>query len=205
MTIPPAQGKDHGLMAPTWIKRHRVALAVTAITAMLVLVVRLEGRVWFCECRTLLFWIADAYSSHTSQHLLDPYTLSHVQHGLLLYWGLVWLAPRWSWQARLVAATAIEAAWEILENSEFVVNRYREATAALGYTGDSVVNSLGDLLACVLGFAIAGKIGWRWTAAIYVAVELTMLWWIRDSLLLNVLMLFYPVEAIKEWQTAIAG
>jgi hypothetical protein len=183
------------------MKRHWAALAVAAVTALLVLVVRLEGRVWFCECRTLLFWIADAYSSHTSQHLLDPYSLTHLQHGLIFYWALLWLAPRASWQTRLVAATAIEAAWEIVENSEFVINRYRDATAALGYTGDSVINSLGDLLACVLGFAIAGKIGWRWTLALFIGIEAGLVLWIRDSLLLNVLMLFYPLEAVKDWQT----
>jgi hypothetical protein len=187
-------------MASAWMKRHWAALAVAAVTALLVLVVRLEGRVWFCECRTLLFWIADAYSSHTSQHLLDPYSLTHLQHGLIFYWALLWLAPRTSWQTRLVAATAIEAAWEIVENSEFVINRYRDATAALGYTGDSVINSLGDLLACVLGFAIAGKIGGRWTLALFIGIEAGLVLWIRDSLLLNVLMLFYPIEAVKNWQ-----
>jgi hypothetical protein len=187
--------------SPAWIKRHWAALAVTAITAAMVLVVRLEGRVWFCECGTLLFWIADAYSSHTSQHLFDPYSLTHLQHGLIFYWLLAWLAPRASWQTRLVAATAIEAAWEIVENSEFTINRYREATAALGYTGDSVINSLGDLLSCVLGFAIAGRIGWRWTLALFVGIEAGLVLWIRDSLLLNVLMLFYPIEAVKDWQT----
>lgn len=183
-----------------WIKRHWAAMAVVAITAAMVLVVRLEGRVWFCECRTLLFWVADAYSSHTSQHLFDPYSLTHLQHGLIFYWLLAWLAPRASWQTRLVAATAIEATWEIVENSEFTINRYREATAALGYTGDSVINSLGDLLSCVLGFAIAGKIGWRWTLALFVGIEIGLILWIRDSLLLNVLMLFYPIEAVKDWQ-----
>ena len=189
-------------MAPAWTKRHWAALAVTAIAVGMVLSTRLEGRVWFCECQTFLFWIADANSSHTSQHLLDPYSLTHFQHGLIFYWALAWLVPRWSWQARLVAATAGEALWEITDNTEFVINRYREATAALGYTGDSVVNSLGDLLACVAGFAVAGKIGRRWTAALFFGIEAGLLVWIRDSLLLNCLMLFWPVEAIKEWQTA---
>lgn len=189
-------------MAPAGIRRHWAALAVTAIVVAMVAIVRLEGRVWFCECRTLLFWIADAYSSHTSQHLLDPYSLTHFQHGLIFYWTLAWLAPKWSWQARLVAATAIEALWEVAENSEFVINRYREATAALGYAGDSVINSLGDVLACIIGFAVAGKIGWRWTLALFIGIEAGLVLWIRDSLLLNVLMLLYPIEAVKNWQTA---
>lgn len=189
-------------MAPSWMKRHWAAIAVAAVTVAMVLTTRFEGRVWFCECQTLLIWIANANSSHTSQHLLDPYSLTHFQHGLLFYWVLAWLAPRASWQARLVAATVVEALWEITENTEFVINRYREATATLGYTGDSVVNSLGDLLACVAGFAVAGKIGWRWTAVLFFGIEAGLLLWIRDSLLLNVLMLFWPIEAIKEWQTA---
>ncbi|WP_428308854.1 DUF2585 family protein [Lacipirellula sp.] len=182
------------------IRRHWGALAVAAVAVAMVVAVRLEGRVWFCECNRLLFWVGDANSSHTSQHLLDPYSFTHFQHGLIFYWALAWLVPRWSWQGRLVAATMIEALWEIVENSEFVINRYREATAALGYTGDSVVNSLGDLLSCVIGFAIAGRIGWRWTLALFVGIEAGLLLWIRDSLLLNVLMLFRPVEAIKNWQ-----
>jgi hypothetical protein len=187
-------------MAPAWIKKHWAAIAVTAIVALTTLVVRVEGRIWFCKCGELLFIVADAYSSHTSQHLFDPYSLSHVQHGLVFYWTLVWLAPKWSWQTRLVASTAIEAAWEMIENSAFVINRYREATAALGYTGDSVVNVLGDVLSCVVGFAVARRLGWWGSLALFVAFELGMVLTIRVSLLLNILMLFYPLEAVKQWQ-----
>lgn len=186
---------------PRWLKTHWSALAIAAIAAATVILVRLEGRVWFCSCWQIRVWIADAWSPHTSQHFSDPYTLTHVQHGLLFYWVLAWLAPRWSLQTRLVAAALIEATWEVVENSTFVVNRYREATAALGYEGDSVVNSLGDLLACIVGFAVARRLGLRWTIALFIAVELALVWWIRDSLLLNVLMLFFPIDAIKQWQS----
>ena len=187
-------------MAPAWVKKHWAAVAVALIVALTTLVVRLEGRIWFCKCGEQLFVVADAYSSHTSQHLLDPYSLSHVQHGLAFYWALMWLAPRWSWQARLVASTAIEAAWEMTENSAFVINRYREATAALGYTGDSVVNVMGDVLSCVVGFAVARRLGWRGSLVLFTVLEVGMVIAIRDSLLLNILMLFYPLEAIKQWQ-----
>jgi hypothetical protein len=187
---------------PTWAKRHWAALAVLAILAATVFINRLDGRVWFCKCGELRFIIASAYSEHTSQHLLDPYSLSHLQHGLVFYWLLSWLTPRLSWQSRQVISTAIEATWEVIENTPLVINRYREATAALGYTGDSVVNSLGDVLACVIGFAIAGKIGPRWTIVLFVVIELAMIATIRDSLLLNVLMLFRPIQAIKQWQMA---
>jgi hypothetical protein len=189
-------------------------LAVTfAVTA---LVLRLEGRVWFCKCWEPRLWIGDPNGPHTSQHLLDPYTLSHLQHGLLFYVALVWLLPdrpstgQPDDDARAVRrrvlrfwiATLLECAWEVWENSAFVIDRYRQATAALGYTGDSVWNSLGDLLASVVGYLIAMSLGWRRTLALFAVIEVAMIVWIRDSLLLNVLMLAYPIEAIKTWQTA---
>lgn len=187
---------------PAWVKKHWAAIAVAALVAATTLVVRLEGRLWFCKCGELLFVVANAWSPHTSQHLFDPYSLTHLQHGLVFYWVLAWLFPRASWQTRLVAATAIEAGWEMVENSPIVIQRYREATAALGYEGDTVVNVLGDLLSCVLGFALAGKLGWRGSLAAFVAIEIGLLAIIRDSLLMNVLMLFYPVEWLKRWQMA---
>jgi hypothetical protein len=101
---------------------------------------------------------------------------------------------------RLVLAVAIEAAWEVIENTNFVIERYREATAALGYQGDSVVNSLGDILACILGLFLARKLGFRRSLAVFVLVEVALLIWIRDSLVLEVLMLIYPIDAIKAWQ-----
>lgn len=189
-------------MPPDWVKKHWAGLAVTAIVAATTLIVRLEGRVWFCECGELLFVVASAWSSHTSQHLFDPYSLSHVQHGLVFYWALAWLLPRASWSTRLVAATAIEAGWEIVENTEFVVQRYRDATASFGYEGDSVVNVLGDVLSCVAGFALAGWIGATGSLALFAAIEVGLLLAIRDSLLMNVLMLFYPIESLKQWQMA---
>jgi Protein of unknown function (DUF2585) len=189
-------------MASSWLRKHWAAIAVAIVVALTTLVVRLEGRLWFCKCGELLFVVAQAWSSHTSQHLFDPYSLTHLQHGLIFYWALVWLAPRWTWQTRLVAATAIEAAWEIVENSALVINRYRDATAALGYEGDTVVNVLGDLLACVVGFAVARRLGWKWSLALFLVIEVGLLLLIRDSLGLNVLMLFAPIEAIKQWQMA---
>jgi hypothetical protein len=182
------------------VMKHWAAAAILGIVAAMALIVRLEGRVWFCRCQQVRFFVADGSSSHTSQHLFDPYSVTHLQHGLLLYLALAWAAPRTTWQARLVAAVALEALWEIVENSEYVVNRYREQTAALGYLGDSVLNALGDVLPCIAGFAIAGKLGWRWTLALFAVLEAAVIAWIRDSLLLNVLMLLWPVEAVKQWQ-----
>jgi hypothetical protein len=187
-------------MAPPWVKKHWAALAVTAIVAVSMIAIRLEGRLWFCECGELRVVVAEARSPHTSQHLFDPYTLTHLQHGFVFYWVVVWLAPRTSWRGRLVAATLMECFWEIVENSAVVIERYREATAALGYEGDTVVNVLGDVLATIVGVALAAKLGWRWTAVLFMAMEAALLVVIRDSLLLNVVMLFYTSEWLKQWQ-----
>lgn len=174
-------------------------LAVVLLLAALEL--RLQGRLWWCKCGRLLFWIGGAQTPETSQHLADPYTLSHVLHGFIFYWLIVWLLPRLSFAWRLLLATVIEVLWELVENTDFVIRRYREATAALGYEGDTVVNSLGDILACAIGVVLAQYLGPRRTIIAYVLIELFMLVWIRDNLTLNVLMLFYPIEAIKTWQT----
>lgn len=176
------------------------AIAVVMMATWFAL--RLEGRRIWCKCRTPHAFIADAYSEHTSQHLLDPYSFSHVLHGVIFFWALAWLAPWASNGARLVVSTAIEAGWEILENSRWVIDRYRETTAALGYEGDSVVNSMGDVACCVAGYLLAKQIGWKWSIAVFFVVELGLLATIRDNLTLNVIMLLWPIEAIKNWQTA---
>ncbi len=106
------------------------------------------------------------------------------------------MEPKW----RLFMAIAIESAWELIENTNTVIGRYREATAALGYQGDTVVNSLGDIFCCGLGFMIARRLGWRRSIMLFMATELVLLIWIRDSLLLEITMLIYPVNPIKVWQ-----
>jgi len=189
-----------------------VALVVTfAATAF---VLRAEGRVWFCECWQPRLWISEANGPHTSQHLFDPYSLTHLEHGLLFFCLLIWLLPdrpstseldgaATSARRRVLRfwiATLIECGWEILENSAWVINRYREGTAALGYTGDSVWNSLGDVMSCVAGYLLAMSLGWRRTLALFVLIEIALVFWIRDNLTLNVVMLLYPIEAIKAWQ-----
>ena len=133
---------------------------------------------------------------------MDPYSFTHVLHGFLAYGLLTLIAPRLSAVWRLWLAISIEALWELVENSEFVIRRYREQTAALGYQGDTVVNSLSDILLCGLGFALAHRLGFRLTAALFVATEVALGAWIRDGLLLNVLMLIHPIDAVREWQAA---
>lgn len=166
-------------------------------------VLRWQGRIWWCKSGDWAIYINQAWnSSHTSQHLFDPYSFTHVLHGVLFFWltGLIFSRFRANW--RFVIAVAAEAAWEIFENSTYVIEKYRENTASLDYFGDSIMNSIGDLIACSVGFWIATKLG-RWRSlAFFIAVEILLLLWIRDGLLLNILMLIHPIDAIKAWQTA---
>ena len=185
-------------------KQTKVAALIvcSVIAAAMGVVLRLDGRVWWCKLSDRAIYINDAWnSSHTSQHFLDPYTFTHILHGVLMFWivGLIFknISPYW----QLAMAAAAEAGWEILENSNFIIEKYRENTAALDYFGDSIANSVGDLLACLIGFWIAAKLGlWR-SLAFFFAVELILLLWIRDSLLLNIVMLVYPFDSLKSWQT----
>ena len=158
-----------------------------------------QGRLWRCACPQYI-WTSNAWSSLTSQLFLDPYSFTHVLHGLMFCGLLALLARRWSRSWRFVVAIAIESAWEIIENTNTVIQRYRVATASLGYQGDTVLNSLGDIACCAVGFALAVKLGWRWSIVLFFAVEAVLLFWIRDSLLLEVIMLIHPINAIKMWQ-----
>ena len=178
--------------------------ALAAVLAVAVFTLRQQGRLWICECGQIFFWVGDIWSSHNSQHLFDPYAFTHLLHGVVFFWALAWLLPRLSMLWRFVIATGIEAAWEVAENTEFIINRYREATASLGYTGDAIINSIGDIAICGFGFWLAYKLGFRWSLLLFVVVELILVFWIRDSLLLSILMLVYPLDAIKNWQLALA-
>ena len=174
--------------------------AVAIILLLQVVGLKLEDRLWWCECGEAFLWTSDAWSSHTSQHLADPYSLTHSLHGFVFCWALVWLWPRLSFGQAALASAVLEAVWELIENLPIVIDRYRTATAALGYVGDTIGNSLGDSLFCLAGFAIAWQIGWRWSAALFVAVEVLLLITIRDNLTLNVVMLLMPLDSIREWQ-----
>lgn len=161
---------------------------------------RVAGRVWWCSCGEPTPFSTEVASRHNSQHLLDAYAFSHLLHGILFFAALAWAPPRVPLAWRFVIAMAVEAAWEIVENSPIVIERYRSATAALGYEGDSIVNSTGDLLACAVGFGLARSVGPWGSVVVLVVVELVMLWAIRDNLTLNVVMLFWPIEAVRQWQ-----
>ena len=183
--------------------RRTIGLAA-AIVALAALALYLMGRTPICTCGTVKLWHGVVLSSENSQHLSDWYTFSHVIHGFALY-GLLWLAARitgWAWPPGLMflAALFIEAGWEIFENTDFVINRYREATIALDYYGDSIINSLADILAMALGFILAARAPVWALIAIVVATELFTLAMIRDNLTLNVIMLVWPLETVLDWQ-----
>jgi uncharacterized protein DUF2585 len=147
-------------------------------------------------------WSGDVSSDQNSQQIADPYTFTHFTHGAAFY-GLTWLAMRpASVATRLIVATGVEAAWEAYENTDTVVERYRTETISLGYYGDSLINSAADIVACIVGFLLAWRLPRAATITWVVLFELMLAFWIRDNLTLNILMLVYPIRAIKEWQAA---
>ena len=159
------------------------------------------GRTPFCTCGSVTAWVGARDSAETSQMLADWYSLSHIVHGFLFYLGLWLLARAWPAELRFLAALAIEVAWEVVENTPLVIDRYREATAALGYSGDSVVNSIFDIGMMVLGFLAARRLPVWTSVALVLLLELVPLFVIRDNLTLNVWMLLAPSDFLREWQS----
>ena len=175
----------------------RSTLALFPVTA---LVLWGLGRMWWCTCGEWFLVTGDANGSHTSQHLLDPFSFTHVLHGFLFWWIVhdlpLGVPARW----QMFAVMALEAAWEVLENTQIVIDRYRTATIALGYEGDTIINSLADLACCWAGAILARRLGFCWSLVVFLTTEAILAWWIRDGLLLNIVMLLCPIDAVLQWQ-----
>ena len=175
-------------------------IASGGISVVAIAVLAFMGRVWWCKEGDLSPWSWNIWSTHNSQHLIDPYSFTHVLHGVLEFWliGLVFYKLPLAW--RFVIAILIESTWEVVENTNTVIQHYRTVTMSLDYYGDSILNSIADIACCGLGFWIAYKIRFWWSLALFLATELLLVFAIRDSLLINILMLLYPIEVIKQWQ-----
>jgi hypothetical protein len=185
------------------VSRTHIAAAAGIILAA-ALAEYLMGHPLICKCGYVKLWHFDVQSAENSQHLIDWYTPSHIIHGFLFY-GLLWLISRFvpmTLGTRLVLAVVIEASWEVLENTPFAINRYREATIALDYYGDSVINSMSDILFMVLGFFLAWRLPVWLTVTIGLALEIFVGAMIRDNLTLNVIMFLWPLDSILHWQQA---
>lgn len=193
--MPTESTKSAGAAAP-WIT---IACVIGVTTVLLHWV---EGQRWWCVCGSPRLWTSDVWSTHCSRHLGDAYTFAHFEHGLIFFTVFAFLTPSWSLAWRLSVSLALAASWEVLENSSFIINRYRDSTMSVEYLGDAVINSLGDIAACFLGFCFARRFGIVAAVLTLVVIEVALMLVIRDNLTVGTLMLIWPIDWIKDWQMA---
>jgi len=197
-------GMDGDKRSPEPTSRWRLwtVASVIGIMGLTVVVLWLKGQPLWCQCGGWSPWSGEIWSAHNSQHVFDPYTFTHVLHGVIFFGLLRAVLGEGRVGLRVLLATAVEALWELVENSEAVIQAYRESTISLDYFGDSVMNVVGDLGAMLLGYGLAAAVP-AWVSVLgFVATEVILALWIRDSLILNIIMLTVPIEAIKQWQLA---
>jgi hypothetical protein len=185
---------------------HTIASKYLTIVVFTILAIQGLVLLWFgqpliCECGHVKIWEGVVQGSGNSQHVSDWYTFSHVLHGFIFYWVLVWLVPGISLRMRLVLALGIEVGWEMLENTPMVIDHYRQQALAQGYTGDSILNSLSDTAGMIGGFFFAWRCSWKITVAFALMLELFTIFMIRDGLVLNIINLLYPFEIVARWQS----
>jgi len=186
-----------------WYQRLSVGTCLAAgatFIAIQAIILFAMGRAPICACGYVKLWGGIASGPEISQHLTDWYTYSHVVHGIGFYFLLWLIAPRTPVAIRFILALAFEVSWEIVENTSFIIERYRQSAIAQGYFGDSIVNSVADTLACAFGFLIARTIPAWGTAVLAIFVELLLLYMVRDNFTLNVIQLIHPTEVISHWQ-----
>lgn len=174
--------------------------AIFTCVFLMIIALYTQGRVWWCKQGDFSIWSSDIWAAHNSQHFLDPYTFTHILHGVLYFWiiNLVFREMPLRWKFFIVILA--ECLWELLENSNMIIERYRAVTISLDYFGDSILNSLADVLSCAFGAFLTYKLKFWRSLGYFILTEIILLLWIKDNLTINIIMLIYPIETIKNWQ-----